>query len=553
MDVAIASPLPSHSMMWPIARLHDSPTQPRKTYDEAKLAELGESIRVHGVLQPVLARRVGEDAQLIAGHRRKRGAVLAGLEVVPVIFLEATDAQVMELQHVENLCREDVHPLEEAESFRELLSQHGYTMERLAAKLSKPRTYVVRRLTLNHLCDDAAAAFRAGLISEYGAFTLARLPSADVQLRALRELVSPDNVASDARCRRVAERYLLSLKDAAFDTKSEALVPEAGPCTRCPKRTGANADLFGDFGKDNLCTDGGCFAQKTEAAWTRACEQALSRGDEILDEESSRKLFSYGGRLMPGSPYVDLALPCPLVRGNHTWKQLLASACPQVTLARDDAGRGHRLVLHSEAREALVAMGHLTPAASPDATQGHASGGGAVDARARDAALREAQSRRRMTVETGLEAMVAGAERGPLSLEVLRYLVHGVLEASWQDVRRQVARRRGFIKSVDAGSPEQALLASLETMTAEQLQGVLVETVAVRFAAPNHMDVYGAAFLDGCRLFGLDVEQLEAEAAARMAAKKERPRSMRSSSTPHPQASAAPLSPEPEGDSRVLE
>ncbi|MCY1023938.1 ParB/RepB/Spo0J family partition protein [Pyxidicoccus sp. MSG2] len=524
MEGSVSSPLPSpvplQPVLWPISRLHDSPFQPRKTYDPAKLAELTESIRLHGVCQPVLARMVGDEAQLIAGHRRKRGALGAGLQLLPVIFMDASDEQVRELQHVENLCREDVHPLEEAESFAELLAQHRYTPERVGARIGKSRAYVVRRLSLNSLCAEAAAAFRAGSLSEYGAFTLARLPGAEVQARALRELVSPDGISSDARCRRVAERYMLSLRDAAFDTKSEALVPEAGPCTTCPRRTGANADLFGDFSQENLCTDGGCFAQKTAAAWTLACEKALARGEEILDEETSRHLFAYGGRLIPGAPYVDLAAPCPEVEGNRTWRDVLQKARLQVTLARDDNGRGHRLVLRAEAAAALEALGLKAPTAKGESATGGPSAGAASDPRAAEAAQREAQSRKRATVDVGLEAMVAAAEAGGLPVEVLRYVTRGVLEASWQDVRRSLARRRGFTRR-DTASAEQTLLAAVETMTAQQLTGLLVEAVAVRFATPSYAETYGAAFLDGCSLFGLEVPNLEAEALARVAARRE--------------------------------
>lgn len=530
MDGAVSSPLPSpvppQAVLWPIARLHDSPFQPRKTYDEGRLAELTESIRVHGVCQPLLARRVGDDAEVIAGHRRKRGAAGAGLKLVPVILLEASDERVRELQHVENLCREDVHPLEEAESYSELLGQYAYTAERIGARVGKPRAYVLRRLSLMSLCAEAAAAFRAGSLSEYGAFTLARLPGADVQRRALRELVSEDGVASETRCRRVAERFMLSLRDATFDTKSQDLVPEAGPCTRCPKRTGANADLFGDFAQENLCTDAGCFAQKTAAAWTLACEKALAKGEEVLDEETSRDLFAYNGRLLPGSRYVDLSTPCPEVPGTRTWRDVLQKARLPVTLARDDSGRAHRLVLAEDALAALEVLGLKAASATRRSAAGGAAAGPSNAPHATEAALREAQARRRAAVDVGLEAMVSAAECGPLSVEVLRYVTHGVLEAAWQDVRRVIAKRRGFTRSEES-RPEEALLAAVSTMTAEQLGGVLVEAVAVRFATPSYAESYGPGFLAGCRLFGLEVPTLEAEALARVAARTEAARAKR--------------------------
>ncbi|WNZ66236.1 ParB/RepB/Spo0J family partition protein (plasmid) [Myxococcus sp. MxC21-1] len=515
---AVVAPL---VMQWPVVQLMDSPFQPRQTYCSAKLSELAESIRVHGIQQPLLVRRLRDDegrAEIIVGHRRMRGAVAAGLLTVPVIFREATDAEVRELQHVENLCREDVHPLEEAASFRALMADLGYSAERLAARTGKSRAYVVRRLSLNDLCADVTTAFREGSLSEYGALCLSRLATEDLQRQALVELLDDVDIASDARCRRVTQRYMLSLAEAAFDKTHETLLPGVGSCLRCPKRTGANADLFGEFSEADLCTDGGCFAQKLSATWTALCEEALSRGEEVMDEEASKAVLGYSGYLLPRSGFVDLKSWCS-VGGERTWKDVLGESCPPVTLAVDGAGRPHHLVRERDAEEVLGLLGLILPA-------GGSSGDAAAVARPPEptpAEQRHRQRVRRSTVDAALAAMVAASEQGPLPLEVLRYLVAGVLDASWHEIRRAVAKRRGFVTD-DSGAADVALVESVATMTAEQLVGLLVEVVAVRCAVPTYSSNYGASFLRCCEFFGLDVVALEAAATTELETRSQRSR-----------------------------
>src|SRR5262249_19298034 len=112
-----------------INQIEPNPNQPRKSFESNALDELAASIRSSGVIQPVVVRRVADSYQLIAGERRWRAARQAGLERIPAIIREATDAESLELALVENLLREDLNPIEEAEAYRSLLAQFGWTQE----------------------------------------------------------------------------------------------------------------------------------------------------------------------------------------------------------------------------------------------------------------------------------------------------------------------------------------------------------------------------------------------------------------------------------------
>jgi ParB family chromosome partitioning protein len=131
----------------PIGRILPNPAQPRLSYEEDSLAELADSIREHGILQPILVRPAGAQYELIAGERRWRAARLAGLETVPSVVLDFDEETALEVSIIENLQREDVSPLEEAAMYRKMLAL-GYSVRQLAGKIGKDKGYVENRLRL---------------------------------------------------------------------------------------------------------------------------------------------------------------------------------------------------------------------------------------------------------------------------------------------------------------------------------------------------------------------------------------------------------------------
>ena len=131
-----------------IGQLQTNPYQPRKIFDDAALQELSESIKEHGILQPVVVRKHGQHFELVVGERRFRAAKLAKLKEVPAIIKDLTDQQMMELAILENLQREDLTPIEEAEAYQKLMEALGLTQEQLAFRLGKSRPHIANHVRL---------------------------------------------------------------------------------------------------------------------------------------------------------------------------------------------------------------------------------------------------------------------------------------------------------------------------------------------------------------------------------------------------------------------
>jgi len=174
----------------PIEEIGPNPNQPRKSFNINGLQDLSASMRQSGVLQPVVVRRVGSGYQLIVGERRLRAAKLAGLERVPAVIREATDAESLELALVENLLREDLNPMEEAEAYQRLLAEFGWTQEELAGRVGKDRSSIANCLRLLKLPAVIQDDLRAGRLTMGHARALLSLTSAAAQLKLREEILA---------------------------------------------------------------------------------------------------------------------------------------------------------------------------------------------------------------------------------------------------------------------------------------------------------------------------------------------------------------------------
>ncbi len=232
-----------------VDRIAPNPQQPRYLLDPVALGELVESIRQHGVLQPLIVARAdsggaaGEGYTLVAGERRWRAARDAGLRTVPVVVKDATPRQRLELALVENLQRQDLHPLEAAQAYRQLIDEHGLTQELVAERVGRNRTTVANALRLLHLPTEARDALAASAISEgHARAILACAAPADRQtlLRAVTE-----QGLSVRQAEELARRLNAGPAEAPRDRQGRAVPPDVAAAEdRFRQALGTKVQLF---------------------------------------------------------------------------------------------------------------------------------------------------------------------------------------------------------------------------------------------------------------------------------------------------------------------
>lgn len=363
---------------------------PRKRFDPAKLEELANSIEKLGVMQPVLARpkpgakRGGALYEIIAGERRLRACKLVAerrkevdIAVIPAVVRDLTDFEARELATTENLQRDDLHPLEEAEGYEGLLLKpvtggefkpprtRGYSVDELAARIGKSRGYVFGRLKLLALIPEGREAFFEGKLSASVALRVARMP-AKVQEKALPQLLQgwggepySDRAAADFLHR----NYMLALKGAVFDIADAKLVPKAGSCHACPKRTGASPDLFDDVKSADTCTDPACFEAKAKAHGEQQLEQAREKGLQVLTGQAAKKVMPYGEYSLGQTGHVNLDKPAEELTGTRkNLRTLLGDDFKGTVLVKGDhMDQPMAVATEAEVKAALKAKGLLKP------------------------------------------------------------------------------------------------------------------------------------------------------------------------------------------------
>ncbi len=327
----------------PLTSLVPNVNNPRKHFDQASLKELAASIESHGVLQPLTVRVDPMDSkkfEIIAGERRYRAAKLAGKKEIPVIVGSFSDREALEVMVIENLQRQDVHPLEEARGYQALMTfsegaTDKATAESIAAKVGKSVGYVYARLKLLALIPAAQEALDKQYISPGHAVLIARLQptdqvkalaavfnvywdskkektsSPDMKLEALFgvEVSDPDRGPMPEKGLRewIQDNVNLKLKGVPWDLNDANLLPEAGACSSCPKRSESNPALFSELtvkGEDT-CFDPECFKQKREAYVQlqldieRTNARQAAKGEKDEPREALRQISEQAGYTAP--------------------------------------------------------------------------------------------------------------------------------------------------------------------------------------------------------------------------------------------------------------
>jgi ParB family chromosome partitioning protein len=245
----------------PLARIRENPRQPRHRMDDDALATLAESIRHHGVIQPILVTETIDGYQLVAGERRVRAARIAGLERVPAIVRQLADRQQLELALVENLQREDLDPIEAARAYRQLMDEFAFTQEDLAARVGRARSTVantLRLLDLNPAVQEAIATDRisegharalGGLPPEHQGRVVATVIEDDLSVRQTEELVRR---LREPRQPRVSEAEPVAASDPDVERVEEDLRRSLGTKVRLTRTRRGGRITIEYYGDEEL-------------------------------------------------------------------------------------------------------------------------------------------------------------------------------------------------------------------------------------------------------------------------------------------------------------
>lgn len=370
-DLASSGELHPESTL-PITALVRSKTNRQIIEDEA-LLEMAATMKVYGVLQPLLVRRLPPERlqdtfedeatkrathEIIAGERRFMAARIAGLRRVPVHIVAADNSNAVVMQLIENLHRADLNPLDEAHGIQLLVDAHSMTRDAVADALRKSRTHVVESLRLLKICPEAIAALKAGTLNRSVALLVAQRPTPALQVEFTRKVLTggPDGGPLSYRSAKdLAQRnYMTDLTQAPFALDNAQLLPQVGACTQCPKRTGANPELWDKAGAD-VCTDTACFADKKEAHYDALKVDAQAKGRKIITGREARELMPTEG----ATPKGYILLDKPKKRGTEPMREVLGQEVPQgkVVLIETPTGGVVEAVPVRAAGEALQAKG----------------------------------------------------------------------------------------------------------------------------------------------------------------------------------------------------
>lgn len=471
--------------------LHESPFNPRKTFHD--IAELAETIKAEGrIHSPLLVRPrvtnplrddLNDGFEIVFGHRRYRAAETLGLATVPCMVRAMTNAEARSAQIAENLARQDVHPIEEAEGFAALIEHEGTTAEVLATRIGKSLSYVYGRLKLLQACAEIRAACLAGEIGSEVALLIARLRTDKVQAKALAAIRNDtsqhakldDGGKKSFRHIRdlLAEKFTLELKTAIFDREDAALLPGAGVCSACPKRTG-NAPEYADLaaptregvhrgytaaGGPNTCTDPECFDAKKQAHLVQQAAKLAATGVQVVTGNKARAAISAHGDVK--GDYVALADVKALLKSKKD-----APAQPTVQIQDPRTGK----VVKAVKRTDLVAAGLLKP------EQAKATG---VDHEARykrEAEERQAKVEKAKAVSAQRMALLrhvreVAAQRGRDAFDLRLVAAAALAGVGWDD-KPTLAELWGVKETSQLNK-------RLDTMTAPELTQLLMDCAIV--------------------------------------------------------------------------
>lgn len=491
-----------------------SATQPRTTFDKEYLEGMAETIKKQGVLHPILAREIagakpGQPLyEIVDGECRWRASEMAGVDIMPTIVKAYTDMEVMQIQLTTFLQRKGLNELEEARGYQNMLRKpngvQGYaSVDELAASVSKSRRYVYNRLKLLELPADAKAELTKGTLTASVALLVAGLQPADQPkgLKVALEGWGGRPLTQREAAEQFERLFMLRLDKAPFKTADAMLVPAAGSCRDCPKRTGKNPDLFPDIKSADTCTDSKCYQLKVDTHHENVKAAAKSDGMEVITGNQAKKVKPDKHGSLKG--YMELDKVNYNIDGSKPLSKLLGKDAPPTVLLEDP--HTHELVKvvrEDAAIAALKAKGVIKQSRIPSS---------GADQRASEARAKAATAWRTAAAKACADA-VAGPE---VDHEALARFI-------WPEVAVWMVRNLGhddgkrFARLVDWESMEK-YEDRIRALTTAELGRVLV---AATLAGDAHVNTYNTKPNDAPRILrfaaqlNVNVAQIRRDLAA---------------------------------------
>ena len=497
----------------PVAALMESPTNPRKRFDETTLREMAASFQTQGVLEPLLVRPLEEDHyEVVIGARRLRAARIAELESVPVRIVQLSDTEAIEAQVTENLQRENVHPLEEALGFRALLEIGGptYTIANIAARAGKSEAFVYGRIRLADLIPPVAESFLKDEITTGHALLIAKLPAAQQQeaftaaFRGMWTAAGNTQVLVPVRelAAWIEANILLQLASVPFGKEDETLVPEAGSCVNCSKRTGFNKLLFEEVSKD-CCTDPQCLRHKLDVFVAKTLE-AKPKLVQISSAWNARE-----GAPLGRNHYVELQIKKAKANGTAAKLSPSQKPCEKMTeaIVMDGGKRGQIVKVCADLRCRV----HHANTPSPE-----------------QVAKERADERRRvektkLAITTRHRVLAATLERVSVPLkkaDLLAVVFHVIGQLPYNQLPT-LAKRHKVETEKSTKTPHELLAKRVAGYDEAGLCRTLLE-LSLLDSAYMRSSASDDLLMDAARRYRVDVEKMEKAVIAEFAAKQKK-------------------------------
>ena len=438
--------------------------------------------------------------EIVAGARRYRAAQIAEATTVPVRIVNLTDAEALEAQLIENLQRRDVHPLEEAQGFKALLNLEDpkYSIEQIAAKVGKSPAYCATRVRLTEVASPVVEAFYAEEIGVGHALLLAKLQPAQ-QEQALTNCFREEWNGVGAKAKRILlpvrhlqqwieHNVLLLLKQAPFNKRDPQLVPAAGSCVDCPKRTGQNKLLFADVsGNTDACTDPNCYATKLDAH----VKAKVAAKPELVQISTAYKQQPEGEKTIPRNKYVEIREEKPDTPEKAKWPEFKTCRYTTEAIVSDGIDKGELRKVCTEPTCPVHHPKKQTPKA--------------------DASVKAEQEKRRreeaLANATGIRVLQSIVSAVPVRLmkRDLVFIAEQMLPLLDEKRQEMVARNRG-IKAKEGESAVKLLTAFIRKADEGTLGKLIVEGV-ILLSARTQADG-GKTLRTAAHVYGVDTDAM---------------------------------------------